>query len=62
MRVSPSQRPWFRARGVVVPSLTFNYLTHLTLRGVWGDEVSPEILFSPRGAGYARAAWEKKCY
>ena len=31
-------------------------VTHRTQRGVWGDEVSPKIPFSGRGAGVAHAA------
>src|SRR5687767_5545907 len=46
-------------RALVFRSGTFLFITHLTQRGVWGDEVSPDILFSPRGAGYARATWGK---
>src|SRR5207247_269889 len=36
------------------------YVTHLTQSGVWGDKVSPNILFSPPGAGYACAWWRKE--
>jgi hypothetical protein len=34
-------------------------VTHLTQRGVWGGVASSNILFSPPGAGYARAWWRK---
>ena len=33
-----------------------DHVTHRTQRGVWGDEVSPKIPFSGRGADVARAA------